>query len=389
MLKHYNSATASTLAGIFVCLSALTFLSYAIAHPVYNWDMLGYVASILSITDNNPVTIHAAVYSGLANYVDAESFTELTSSTQYRQVMYEEAGAFAQQIPFYKIRVLFLFIIKGVSALGVDLFQALHLVSATLGTASLLVIYFGLRRYIHPLFWLLIPWLFYRFTHDLIILCHGGVDMLAFFWLSVVSVLYVNKFRYLLWLLPIGIVIRTDLIIFVGLMLFLLYATRELPLRQLVLCAVVSLVLYLATNTWAGNYGWKAIVFFVFVSDMIATHPQNYAKIGFSVKDYLGFLQSPIGWISKLGYLAATGCMASGSYWLYTRRRTSRTAADKPTTRLVYLSFVAIAYMLFHYLLFPALLMRFFVTQLLFMALATLAVASALLAARQQSARPK
>ena len=362
-----------------VCCCASIFI-FTILNPGYAWDMLGYAASVLSLNGIQIPEIHAIVFADLKTYATAETYQELTASTSYRVTMSTDPEAFSQQIPFYKIRLLYLLLIDALTNLGLGIFESMHIISAGLGTASLLLVYLGLRNQVMSLFWLITPLVLFGVTIDLRIMQQGGVDIFAFFWLSLTIVCYVRGSKMLLPTVALCVLVRTDLIIFAALLLAVLLLTDKSNRKQIVICGIVTLVAYFSVNSWAGNYGWHALIHFVFVTDMSATHPAVYSHYSsFNFHDYLKFLGSPTSWISKWFWLCIGCSLVSfiSYYWLRKSPPTqSQVHAFLAMQRLNIACLLCVAYVVLHYIFFPAIFMRFFIGQCFFMVVSMLSTLS-------------
>ena len=72
---------------IYFGIFSIAMLAYSLSNPSNNWDMIAYVGSVKSFETGDSAVIHEYAYSGLRDYVDDETFTELTSSSQYRRTL--------------------------------------------------------------------------------------------------------------------------------------------------------------------------------------------------------------------------------------------------------------------------------------------------------------
>ena len=350
-------------------------------NPRDQWDMLGYAASAASLESDDPNTVHAIVYDEFKGYATPESIHDLTESSQYRIVMHTDAEAFWQQIPYYKIRVIFIFLLMVLSKAGLGMFSAMHLLNVIFFSAGFLLIYSALRHRVHSLFWIVSPLIAYRFGQDLETFRAIGVDSFAFFWVALTSVGFLRKSRWLFPALALSVLVRTDLIIHV-LIVFTavcwLEHDRE-TLKRACLYFLVTLLLYVGVNHWAGNYGWSTVFYFAFVSNMTATHPEIYSNYSVELKDLISAYLS-IKWISPW-FLIAFGCgvLSLVLYQLVRYLEKTNDEFSESTKRFVLIGGISVAYVILHYLLFPALHIRFFIGQMWFMVMALFVVCTHLL----------
>ena len=90
-----------------VIFASLLFFAFSISSPDQNWDILGYSASAISLENNDPAFIHDYVYGELQNYGTESERKKLMAGSEYAATMHNDSNAFFQQIPYYKIRIIF------------------------------------------------------------------------------------------------------------------------------------------------------------------------------------------------------------------------------------------------------------------------------------------
>jgi len=247
----------------------------------------------------------------------------------------------------------------------------MHFVSAFFGVAGFLLAFIGFRNIIHWIYWIPVPLIFFGITLDLSFLQHGGIDAFAFFWISLAIVLYIRHSRLVLPVLALCVLIRTDFILFTLLMMSLAWLTQNAERKHIIGWCIVAVISYVLANLWAGNFGWFALIHFVFVSDMLATHPAEYSlSKTFNLTDYLGFLFSYSGWISKWVWLSVGSASLCLGIHAWLRLRTDLMKQVRTSAywhKLFFVCVICCAYVVLHYALFPALFMRYFIGTYFFM----------------------
>jgi len=138
-LKKYP--LLSKLILVFILISSTGLFIQAITSPIQNWDLLGYAASVFSIESTEAELIHDQTYQQYKAYATDYEYKYLTEGSNYRKVMSEDAVAFQQQIPFYKIRIIFVLLILALVKMGVGIFTASHIIAAAFTCSGLLVFY--------------------------------------------------------------------------------------------------------------------------------------------------------------------------------------------------------------------------------------------------------
>jgi len=373
--KWRSTALAVVLISIGLLIFDTTFNSRN------QWDMLGYAASAASLESNDPVAVHKSVYDEFKRYATPESFQDITATTSYRIVMHNDAEAFWQQIPYYKIRIVFVYLVSLLSKTGLGMFGAMHLMNVLFFSAGFLLTYSLLRHQVHSLFWIISPWIVYQFGEDFQTFRSIGIDSFAFFWIALTSVGFLRDKRWLFPVLALSVLVRTDLIIHV-----LIVSTavcwlepNRTTLKRAILWLMVTLLLYFSVNHWAENYGWSTVFYFVFVSDMTATHPEVFSNYSIELKDLMSAYFSR-SWVGKW-FWAAIGCSALSVLFYQFIRYTEKSDDEisNMTRRFVLIGGISVSYIIVHYLLFPTLLVRFFIGEMCFMMLALFGVCSHLI----------
>ena len=98
-----RSVTSPVAWVIALCLLSGTLLANLWwAKPHFNWDLIGYVGVAYSFTSSDADSIHRATFADICAECPTDSYSVLTTGTDYRSAIAEDSGArFAQQLPFY------------------------------------------------------------------------------------------------------------------------------------------------------------------------------------------------------------------------------------------------------------------------------------------------
>lgn len=379
-----NSLLSKTAHWFIVALSIILFI-YVINSPREKWDMLGYAASAIDIKVSDVNFIHNYVYEEFEAYANKEDFKELTGNDDYRSAMYKDAEAFYQQIPYYKIRIIFILLILSLTKMGINIFLACHLVSATTTCFGLLAFYYAFKKAIHPLFWLTVPIFFISFN-ILIVAQTVTADSLAFFWLGIVSCAFMHeKWKTFFFLLVLSILIRTDMILLVALFTgYLMLFRTDLRLFSSI-CAFFSVGTYFFINNYFENYGWHTLFYFAFVSDMQTTHPVEFLSYKINIEEYLSAIKKTLKlFFSDRAVLLFEICVFIQLIILFLSQTKSNLSIRNNFFTLFnnpvfILTIISACYVIIHYAMFPLLQFRFFVGQYMISALGLLSVISDLI----------
>lgn len=120
---------------ILTSVVALVVLAFGWKQPAYNWDIIGYVAAALHADGYRGADLNKATYDSLRGKVSADTFDQLIQG-DYRQTVYRDPASLAQQLPFYRIRVLYVGLLRAVHRTGVGYPKATYRVSAVFAALS-------------------------------------------------------------------------------------------------------------------------------------------------------------------------------------------------------------------------------------------------------------
>lgn len=378
-----NKPLISRLFCGFILFSSVFFFLYSLYAQEQNWDMLGYAVSVMSLEDQDPAYIHDYVYRELRNYVSDKDFQELTTGSSYRETMLEDPDAFIQQVPFFKIRIIFVSLIFILTCLGVNIFAAAHIITAAAAALGFIIFFYAYKKITEPILWILIPFLF--------VLCGAqdagqGVtaDTLAFLWLGLISYSFINNHWSVFPLLAVSTLVRTDMIVFVALVLSYYFIFRPELRNRSYITAVVTVILYVCVNKVAGNYGWSTVFYYAFISEMQATHPEEYSKLSLSMQQYLAIVVKNLNLIlyENKFWLFVVNVLLQLILFFNLKRVSSNkkglfiALANDP---VISLTIICCGYIVLHYLLFPAIWSRFFIGQYLIANLGLLYILTCLL----------
>ncbi|MDO6460019.1 hypothetical protein Q4485_04870 [Granulosicoccaceae sp. 1_MG-2023] len=360
---------------LYLAAFCLAVFAFALARPIMNWDMLAYVGSAKAWETGDPQLLHDHVYGQLHYYLDAQTYDELTQSSPYRRNMLEDPKGFAQSLPWYQVRVTYTGLIHLLEQAGINPFFASHLISALAVFAGIFVFYLAFRDHITGFFWYALP-----FT----LLMNGTIqsarlataDGLAFLATALLSLLFLRSSRWLYALLPLAMLVRTDLIFVVGLMLGYRFLVARKERVLAVASLLVTLLIYQLLNQHFGYYGWKSLFYLVFVTDYGMHYPADTTPV-VGLADYLGALPTGLMKLVESDAFAAFAAIFVMQLAVMFRLDGLRGAAIRFLREPLFaLSAIGVVYVGVHFLVFPLGIPRFFIAQyttglLVFLALLT------------------
>jgi hypothetical protein len=265
-IKHFKGKNYF-IYGFFLLFLVFIFL-LNISTPSYNPDMIFYVGSSVSINEKDPNLIHDITYKIIQNNIPQKNYQELTEKNEYLQIVFKNADAFNQQLPFYYVKPLYILLIYFLGFIGLNYVFATVLISAVSLSLVSFVIFLWVRKYISD---------FYGFFVTIsIIACLSIIglgrasvpDGLSLLVILISLFFYFERKNLLLFeiLLVTSIFIRPDNIIFATFLFIYLgiWASDEfkLPKRHFLITLIIILLSYFSINKIVGAYDWNTLFYF-------------------------------------------------------------------------------------------------------------------------------
>ncbi|AUX41627.1 uncharacterized protein SOCE26_030480 [Sorangium cellulosum] len=349
---------------IVTCVAGLGGL----AAPQVGWDVLGYAGVVLSYESRDAAAIHGGAYGALRDAAREADVEELTRSTPYRAELAQAPDAFVEQLPFYRVRVIFSSLVYLLYKGGVNVVQAASAVAALSYALLALLGLTWMRRYLDPVSAVLVSsfvFLSFPFTQAARIPTPDGLA--AFFAVAAVYVLLEKRnWRLAFAILTAAVFVRHDTAI-LGLMLSagLLVLDRGERLRVRLLRFAASSAAILAAYAVVsrlGGYGWRTLFHHTFINHL--SYPASSpAPVG--LDDYVRVVVTSLLPDALVSYAVLYLLVLAIAAASYVR------AGGKLTLNDPWL--VVLALMLLHLvvrtLLFPAFWERFLLAHYLFFAL--------------------
>jgi hypothetical protein len=351
-----KSVSMTRISVIFLLAFCGVFVGFLLQKPNLNWDMIGYVASARAFNTNDPRLIQTDVYELLARSVSPEKYRELTGG-HFRQVLATDPESLRQHLPFYRIRVLYVMLILTFWGLGVNPFFASYFISTVCAALAIMMLAFlfpGKSRssvlFAVPL--IAIATGFHSLAVESTPDALGLLGMLVCYWLLI------RRKRHLLLVLPICILIRTDLVILTTIFYIYLWLAGPFDRRLLLISAALGAALYVGVNSHYGNYGWLTIFDYTFLHP--STHPADLPHT-VTIVAYLGVLVAAIESMARDPRLATFLVMAFVGLVSLLRQSNHSLSFHSPLQMdmmFVYIS--ALSYVFLHFMLFPVNAIRFY-----------------------------
>lgn len=243
-----------TPAWILTAVVALCVLAVGLNKPYDNWDMIGYVAAALSADGYHGADLNKATYDSVKSEVSDATFDRLVQQGDYRQTVYRDPVSLQQQLPFYRIRVLYVGLIRAVHATGVNYAKSTYIVSAAFAALSVLVLALASRETGTPI--AALP-LVVAFSGLLDVTRLSTPDAMACFF-ALLSVYVLLRKSALVFVVAACLpLVRTEFLL-LSMLIFthaLIYGRRTYAL----VAATIACALYGLVTKTSGDYGWLVL----------------------------------------------------------------------------------------------------------------------------------
>jgi hypothetical protein len=240
---------------------------YAGLKPIYNWDMIGYMGSVLKINTPNPKKFHNETYNILRHELEPENYS-LLSSGYYRSTMESDFRAFNENLPYYTNRITYIGLIYAFFKLGIPLTFSTVLPSLISIILITIILYVVLRRELKDIFLASSISIMILFLPQTIYLARLSTpDALSVFILILITITYLYKFNWIIifLLMLLSIMTRTENIIWCELLLILemISPSKRKNSLYIILGGVSLILLYFILIQ--NNGGWKILFYNSFV----------------------------------------------------------------------------------------------------------------------------
>jgi hypothetical protein len=250
----------------YVCFF-LFISAYAVLQPEYTWDLLGYIGSSVDSTDAR--AIHDTAFDAIRPFAAKK---DIQVDNPYRADVAANPYHFAEQLPFYAIKPLYVELIKVEHRLGLPYPRAAVAISAVSNFLLAMLLWRWLSAYLSGLPLLASCTLIMLSPNVLELSRWATPDCFA----TVVAALGVylllerNLYFWGCSLLIVDIWVRTDVLVLAGVVFLVLLLRRKLDVVEFASLCLLSLGSYLAINHFSGNYGWAALFYNSFQGGLAA-----------------------------------------------------------------------------------------------------------------------
>lgn len=300
-----NSTTHKTSNGKALLYYVLYFLFiiaialWCFKKPLYNWDMLPYIAIIVQTENKDINTIHSITYNTAKKEVPAQFYGQLTDTSNiFRRKMAENAKEFSQQLPFYSVKPLYAGLIYLFYKAGFSLSLSTIVPSFFAYVLLALILFHWLKKYLN---------LFIAFTAGLFIMVSAPLlnvartstpDGISAFLLFSATYFIIERPKLLpaYIFLVLSIFTRIDNIIpsvcILSLVAFSSKSKIKISFGKYLFLLLLLVAAYCSVTICTGYlYGWNILFYPSFLQSMNLSHTMNS---GFSLNDYIALVYNHI-----------------------------------------------------------------------------------------------
>ena len=352
---------------IVYAIVVLTAAAYSLLRPAYNWDVLPYIASMYSLESNDTNYIHTLTYGAVKSSVDEKTFIQLTSG-EYRKAMADCAKCFMEQLPFYKIKALYVLLIFFFYKLNIDIVRSTVLISVISYVLINFICLFWLRKVTNKqTIFIFTAIIFAIFPFLLNSASDSAPNMLsALFVLSAFYVLFKKKSVLFCILMLLAVFTRPDniILLFISIIALYIYKNKDINISKpaLAITFIASIALFQGINMWSGNYNWK-ILFEHSFNDRLITPAEHISD--FNILIYLkSFLKWPV-MLKFSGFSVQALIFILTLYMLKCGKKFKEEKFKEALNPEMLILLITGASIIIHYLLYPIIEDNYFTAQYL------------------------
>jgi hypothetical protein len=342
---------------------SLFVLAISCIKPAFNWDVIAYVASAKAFETADIQKIHSFTYEHVRKVLPPSQFKELVNANDdYCSTMEKDAAAFYEQLPFYRIRLLYVIIVFLLYKAGLDIVFATYFVSGIsvfIAIWVILLICMELRL-ASPYMYALPP---LALSYGILPIARLSTpDGLTFLGFMFCAYLFIKKRLEMFLVIPLLVAVRTDMMLFS--VPFLLYLIIFVKNRKVLasIALVATLIIYWFVNWYCKNPGWSTVFYFTLIH--LQTHPLT-AAARLTIKHYLiAFIGGVKQAVLDKSFLVFVVVNVFFGYLSIAKSRYNKIVALVHSEIRILFIF-SLLYVITHFLLFPTLWERFFVGQYL------------------------
>src|SRR4029078_5808814 len=273
-----NFRPAGRIGLILAALISAVYAAWFSSRPLYNWDIIPYVAVALRDAGHPADTLRQQTYEIMERSSPREAHEFLFGGSiykkdtynrgaDYRYMVANDSKIFADQLPLYTVKPVYPALMSLLYRVGVNPVRASIAISATAYAAICLLLYVWISQWLNPALSLPIAALLSLNPILTPLAQLATPDALSVFVL-LLGTFFVFETKFLrsgIGIFIASILIRPENIIYAFIFLGFLAAIRKLPLTSCAIGLCVAFGIYFAETRLSQNYGWSTLFYFTFI----------------------------------------------------------------------------------------------------------------------------
>jgi hypothetical protein len=259
--RFLNKVVVVTYFLLILCIALYNYIK-----PYYSYDLIPYTAATISLEQSDPVKVHELTYKSIKDSIPNQIFNSFTTGT-FGETMVTNSVSFNQQLNYYNIKPLYIYLIFILHQLGLGIVNAIHLISVLsyIGICILLYLFIKELRSGSGLIGITILSILLVCQPLILIAGRNTPDTFSAFVITLSLYLLLRSRLKLLSgvLLVLSITIRPDNLIISSLLLlyFGLFSPKQyrLKLVHTIYLLLASAIGYFAINHFEHAYSWKTL----------------------------------------------------------------------------------------------------------------------------------
>ena len=269
-MKKFISYIIFTSALLPACL-------FSLKRPLYNWDMLPYMALVLKADHPQPQDFHTLTYSLARHSIPPQQYGYLVDSPAHRRQLATDPFYFNRQLPLYAVKPLYIALVRCLYISGIPLTVSTVIPSILGFFFTGLLLFHWLQRHMSstPSIFIAVCIMYLPFL--LMAARTSSPDFMSAFFL-LLSFYYIFENPSNIWApasLLLSVLLRVDNFFLAASLLGLLFFHRRAPLRftlkqfigLLALYCISALAILVSTWSWQWNKFYYPTFFKYFGTD--------------------------------------------------------------------------------------------------------------------------
>lgn len=301
------------------CTVSLLLVVHCFRYNGYQADTAEFVANVVALKTSDAVQIRDITYSAILKEAPPMVVPHIlghdlnTHEALVRRHKFQDPYTFAQFLPYFAIKPLYIEALRVANVLGFSLVRSIAAVSAASFLVTSVVLFLWVQRLKGSL-WIATILLFapeLRETGQAV-----GPDALSLACIAIALYCMFNRRIFCsITLLMVSLWIRPETSILTILCLIYLVWKRDLPPWIGAVLVSFALIIPLAINHFGGSYGWKALYSHTF--KFVEMEPGQFTPV-FTWQDYLAALRSGLRTVANSSAIVFGVLLAMG--YKYSRK---------------------------------------------------------------------